>query len=70
MGGILIIGLILVLMIIGIVLANHIVETKIIMNNLADDIVALEVKLKELERKFDFEIKYRKDLFDDGRYNR
>ena len=60
----------MVLMIIGIVLANHIVETKIIMNNLADDIVALEVKLKELERKFDFEIKYRKDLFDDERYNR
>ena len=46
----------IVLMIIGIVLA--------------DDIVALEVELKELERKFDFEIKYRRDLFDDGRYNR
>ena len=60
----------IVLMIIGIVLANHIMETKIIMNNLADDIVTLEVKLKELERRFDFEIKYRKDLFDDGRYNR
>lgn len=60
----------IVLMIIGIVLANHIIETKIIMNNLADDIVTLEIKLKELERKFEFEIKYRKDLLNNGRYNR
>lgn len=60
----------IILMIIGVVLANHIIETKIIMNNLADDIVALEVELKELERKFDFEMKYREDLFNNGRYNR